>query len=186
MYRTYNGNRLLNRIADSIIHGPDSAAQDEDGMSILNFSDYEVVANIKSDDKLVQQLLIYPYVMQKFRRLKKDQHIEISGVSQNNEPYNLTLTRKDFKRRMNVIYGKFDETKFISFSVSKLWLQMIIDQSDIIWMKDGHRFQYKSNDEIKGSKVMYIIIISLFVTIILFVSLLILMFSLDKILWKRL
>lgn len=155
-------NRLLRCVSNVIILGEDPKTSNEYSVNILNFSDNELwVESIEGN------VLIYPFVIGFFNRPKNDEIIKLRGIAENKE-YTIELGRSDFKRKMNVIYGVFDENQFTGLSAQRMWLQMIIDRSDIIRIKDGQpEFQYKTNDEVKNCWIVYLLIFVILICIII-------------------
>jgi hypothetical protein len=157
-----SADRLLRCVSNAVILGEDPKVSNEYSVNILNFSDNELWVESSEGN-----VLIYPFVIGYFNRPQGDEKIRLRGIAEGKE-YAVEFGRSDFKRKMNVIYGVFDENQFTGLSAQRMWLQMIVDRSDVIRIHAGiPEFEHKSDDDVKKCWIVYLLLLVIILCIII-------------------
>ena len=162
-----DGNRVLAKISHGFVHGIDELNDPQKSITICNFSMYDIEVRIYRDDELVKNVIIYPYVCDSYHRLEDNEKMELDGTY---SEYKITLTRSDFKRKMNFFVGKNPDELTDMHLRYKIWLKNVADRSDIFRPSgDSFTVDRKTNDETEISP--YPIVVVLFSLIVVLICL---------------
>jgi len=170
MIRHYDSceSRLLSRISDRIIHGPNKYEEPEKQLHILNLSEHDLNVSLVKDGVIINEWLIYPFVIGHCIRPKPDEYIILV-----NDDKRSKIKSNQFKKKSNVYIGSIDLANLELPAANKLWINEVLTKSDTIRLiGDGciieHREESKWSFSYVIFSIFFLLTISLIVIIISF------------------
>jgi len=164
MLRYYNSceSRLLSRISDRIIHGPNKYEEPQKQLHILNLSEYDLNVSLVKDGVIINEWLIYPFVIGHCMRPKPDEYIILVNGNMRSK-----IPADEFKKKSNAFIGSVDFTNLKLPTANKLWINEVLTKSDTIRLiGDGYIIEHRDESNWSFSYVIFAIFILLMISLI--------------------
>lgn len=147
-YHSTCESRLLNRISDYFVHGPNEKERPINQVHILNFSDYDLHVSLVEDDQVLKNWLIYPLVIGQCERPATGQYYLLQCQDKVAK-----LDAAKLKKKQNAFIGEIDLKNLKIPGTHRLWVKEVLTKSDTIRIVDeGCLIEYR---EPKSSTIMY-------------------------------